>query len=234
MKSLNLFCMATILTASPVLSELPLISARGKSEQMVKPDKAEVTFRILSHAVTAEDALAALEVTSASVIELIKVNEIEETAISATEMRKSEVRKTEDQKRLEILGYDFSQNFTIKLGELSSYQPLVKGLSELDGVTSIRSSFDTSEREKLEDEVTQAACQNAKKNAKALARGMDVELGDVQSISLQPYDYNAGPDDFFGALELGGSGESGGSRLFFIPDVIRIEEEVYARFEIIQ
>ena len=149
-------------------------------------------------------------------------------------MRKSEVRKTEDQKRLEILGYDFSQNFTIKLGELSSYQPLVKGLSELDGVTSIRSSFDTSEREKLEDEVTQAACQNAKKNAKALARGMDVELGDVQSISLQPYDYNAGPDDFFGALELGGSGESGGSRLFFIPDVIRIEEEVYARFEIIQ
>jgi uncharacterized protein YggE len=157
------------------------------------------------------------------------------TDIEAHDIAKDIVRKTtENGKELEILGYEFTREFTIKLAQLDKFEILMKGLYGMENVSRLNAYFENSKQKEYEAELTEKACLEAKEEAERLAKGFGARLGPVYRISresirersdFESFD-NSGPT----ARDIAYAVDS--DPIFYPPATIHMSQEVHAIFEV--
>ncbi len=165
--------------ASP-LPEFPFVAVTGQSSKQVTPDSATLTFSITTFHQTAEVANAQLLKASHEVLALLKTNGVSVEHITSYELEKSEKRRRDDQyNELDILGYDLSRRFEVRLPTLKPYPALMTQLYASEYVHNLSTTFDTSERDNIETTLIGAAAAQAKKKAEQMAEGLGVKIHSV-------------------------------------------------------
>lgn len=178
---------AIMAAATPAFSEdtkMPrIISLTGHGEVRSIPDTAIVTTGVLSQAATAADALTANTSAMTGLFAALKEAGIEDKDIQTSNFMVQPRYNFQDGKAPELVGYDVSNNVTVrlrKIGDLGGLlDRLVKaGSNQINGI-----SFEVSKPEAALDEARKLATVDATRKAKLYADAMGVSLGNVMSIS---------------------------------------------------
>lgn len=187
--------LATILAgvAVPALSfagtlpEGPHITTSGNSVIKAVPDMATMNINVV---VTEKDAAAAktaVDKRVAEYFEFLKKNGIDKKDINAANVRtqpKYDYNSVTQKSKVE--GYTAMRSVEVKVNKLDQLNSLLDGalaagLNEINSV-----EFGVANPQQYRDEARTKAIQNATEQANALAKGFNVQLGAVYSIS-----YNA-------------------------------------------
>jgi len=174
--------------ANPAFSEdtkMPrLISLTGHGEVRSVPDSAIVTTGVLSQAATAAEALAANTTAMTALFAVLKETGIEDKDIQTSNfMVQPRYNFYQDGKAPELIGYDVSNNVTVRLRKIGDLGGLLDkvvkaGSNQINGI-----SFEVSKPEPALDEARKLATVDATRKAKLYAEAMGVSLGNVMSIS---------------------------------------------------
>lgn len=142
--SLWLFSLSS--PASP-LPDFPFVAVTGSASQQVAPDQARLTFSLSTFDQNSEVAQARLNNTANAVLALLKKHGVAQAQITAFELDKSEKRRRDEHyNQLDVLGYDLSRRFSVRLDDLSVYPALMAQLYALNGVHNLSTEFDISTR----------------------------------------------------------------------------------------
>lgn len=182
MKYFILFCLSVFVSfvnASP-LPDFPFVAVTGEASQEVKPDKAIVSFRIVTFAKQASQASDDMAATTGEVVDFILSLGVPSSSITSFEVDKQTKRKRgEDYNRLDILGYDFIRRIEVEIDQLSLYATMVDGLMKLNNVESFTTQFDTSQRNVISEALFATAAANARNKAEVMAKGLGTDIDSV-------------------------------------------------------
>ena len=207
----------------------PYIQVSGHGEEHVAPDMLMVSLTIEKTSMDASAARADVEGRAAKVLALARKlgladKDIRAPAVTVEPRYEWHSGPGGDGKQV-LVGQHVMRVITLTLRDVSRYGDLVDGLfaagvTRLDGVIP-----DTSQREALQQQALAAAAADAHERATALARGADVGLGPVFSISEQGE--ARGPRPLMMATA---SREAGASQPEFLSGEIDIEADVLAYY----
>ena len=164
-----LLAFSTLGYSNPV-PDFPFIILTERLEKRVKPDVATVSFGLTAYSSTSAESLESLRSAGKSVISLLEKYEIPLDLLESTLINKRTKRASRDDTyNLEILGYETTQDFNLKLSELTKYPTLMNELIAIDGVTRIYAIFESTQEKKYKAEMIQELSNNARKKADTLA-----------------------------------------------------------------
>ena len=171
------FCFKASATTLP---DFPFVTVSGTSTQQVKPDIAEVNFKLTTFNSESKKASDQLANTTKKVLEILSANNIKDSDIVALEINKF-VRRSNNRglNQANQNGYEFSRDFTITIHDISYYSNILTKLQELDNLVNIRSTFDTTKREDIQIALITSATEKAKQKADVMAAGLGVRLDGV-------------------------------------------------------
>ena len=233
-----LFALLSFNASASEMPDFPFVFADGEAKTEVPPDMVIVSFSIQEFNKDSAAALAVVKERSRELINFFAEQKIEARDIVAYEIDKSTVRKRDKGYHpLDILGYDVSRRVVVSLRDLTLYEKLYNKLLSLNNVGRISTSFDRSDREKIEEELVAKACQNARDRAELMAKGLGVQLGNVFAISQ--LDFRRLPAVFAisgqgSALRLSSEGVEGKStdEFVFMPSTITFKNTVKVIFRL--
>jgi uncharacterized protein YggE len=198
--SLIFFVCSPTVSASNI-PDFPFIVVNGEAKIDVKPDIAEISIDVTEFNKDSESATNTVKNRGHQILQAANANGIGADSITSNSIskyvRRSEGHRGQD---LEILGYEVSQNFIIKINSLEKYPAVVDKLTAMQNVVSLKSSFNVSKREVIISDLVKSACSNATKKANDLALGLGVKLGAVFAVT-QDTDFTS-ITAVFGASEL--------------------------------
>ncbi len=214
------------------MPDFPFVFAEGKASIEIEPDIATINFYIEAFNEKPETSLEVVLNRSTEIISFFEKHKIPKDSITAFEINKRSVRKQTDSfKELELLGYEVSREFTVKLKDLKDYEVFIHKLLTLKNVIRIRTKFDRAERKKIEDDLVSKACKNARIQAEIMSKGFAAKLGKVFAISKSGFkDINAKFDtrgERYYSMR-----ETKNSRFMFIPSTITIETSISVVFKL--
>lgn len=172
---------------SPALAEggkMPrIVSLTGHGEVRSAPDVAYITSGVTTQGTTAAEALAANTKAMTSLFAALKDAGIEDKAIQTSNFSVQPRYDYSNNQAPRLVGYDVSNNVTIKLKKIDTLGSLLDTLvqSGSNQITGI--SFDVSKPDDAMDEARKLATQDATRKAKLYAQAMGIELGSVMQIS---------------------------------------------------
>lgn len=179
---------AILAAANPAFSEdtkMPrIISLTGHGEVRSVPDTAIVTTGVLSQGATAAEALAANTTSMTALFAALKEAGIDDKDIQTSNfMVQPRYNFYQDGKAPELVGYDVSNNVTVRLRKIGDLGGLLDkvvkaGSNQINGI-----SFEVSQPEAAMDEARKLATVDATRKAKLYAEAMGVGLGNVMTIS---------------------------------------------------
>lgn len=170
--------------SSPI-PDFPFVTVTGESSRKVTPDTAIVGIEVVTYSESADKAFEKLNNTAAKLLSILKKYQVSTDNITAHQFAKDtkQAREKNGYNRLDILGYEFTQIFEIRLDKLERYSEIADEVSKMDNVRGLKSEFDVSNREEIEIELIGLAGKNAKLKAKKMALGLDIKLGSVFAIN---------------------------------------------------
>jgi uncharacterized protein YggE len=160
-------------------SQLPV---NGKGEVMAVPDIASFTFSIVESGKDVGEAQTKATAKNNDIIDYLKGKNIESRDIKTTSYNinpKYEYNPTSGKQSL--VGYEINQSVTVKVrkasdaGEILS-QVGTRGVSYVSGLT-----FTVDDEDSLKRQARDLAIEDAKEQAKILAKKLGVNLGDIVS-----------------------------------------------------
>ncbi|MDX6765858.1 MAG: SIMPL domain-containing protein [Candidatus Methylacidiphilales bacterium] len=210
------------------------VTSSGEASIEVKPDIATIGFQVLSFNKDAAIATQDLALATQKIVTYFSEQNVPAKDIEAHDIEKNIVRRTDDSGRLlEILGYEITRSFSVKLTDLKKFEKTMYDLYAMPNISRLHTSFESEDREKLEAELMQKACLQATAEAEQMAKGFGVRLGRVYRISRKPivemFD-SAEMELFDGAISARSEGRDG--PLFYPPATIKLSQEVHAVFEV--
>lgn len=160
-----------------------IISLTGHGEVRSSPDIAFITSGVTTQGATAGEALAANTKAMSDLFAALKGAGIEDKDIQTSNFSVQPRYDYNNGQAPKLVGYDVSNNVTIKLKKVDSLGALLDKLvqSGSNQITGI--SFDVSKPDEALDEARKLATQDATRKAKLYAQAMGVELGTVMQIS---------------------------------------------------
>lgn len=172
---------------SPALADggkMPrIISLTGHGEVRSTPDIAFITSGVVSQGATAADALTANTKAMTDLFAALKDAGLEDKDIQTSNFSVQPRYDFSNGQSPKLVGYDVSNNVTIKLKKIDTMGALLdklvqSGSNQITGV-----SFDVSKPEEAMDQARKLATQDATRKAKLYAQAMGIELGNVMQVS---------------------------------------------------
>lgn len=166
------------------LPEFPFIIVSGKAEVKVPPDEVRVTFSIIEFNSSSESALSVVIDRGAAVLKLAEKYNIPFEQITSQSIDKT-VKRSRDAnyEQLEILGYEVSQSYNIRIKDISNYSKFSDELISMQNIANVNSSFNISNRDEVLRKLVNKASSDAFRRANDLAKGLRANVGSVFAIS---------------------------------------------------
>ena len=177
---------ASVFSTASSLPNAPHIYVQGTGKITVVPDTAEVSFSIISTHKNLVAAKKKADTLSAEVIKIAKSYGIEKQGISASELYiRQETRYDNVTRKQVFIGHKVTRSIQLYLKDMSRYSHLVQslvnaGITEMHGV-----KLQASNIAELTKKAEMLAIIDAKKAAKDLTKGFDVNLGSLYKASKQ-------------------------------------------------
>jgi len=170
---------------SSSIPDFPFVTVTGDSTRKVVPDNAVINLEVVTFAKESLKAHEDLNKTIQNIFTILKQNSVSSNSITSFEIRKESKRAREKNgyNNLDILGYELSQIFEIKLDSLKHYSAITSGLTNTNNIKSIASHFDATNREAIEIELITEAGKKAKLKANQMALGLGVKIDSVFAIN---------------------------------------------------
>ncbi len=168
------------------LPDFPFIGVEGVPEIEVMPDTANIGFSLLEFSEKPEAALNTIKKRSAQIIELAREFNISDDSIFSTGIEsqiKRQINRDGGYDKTNIIGYEVTQSFGIKIDDVSKYSDLVDKLISIGNVSRIHPSFDVKNRKEILRKLVADAGKDAKQKALDLADAMDVKIKSVFAIN---------------------------------------------------
>jgi uncharacterized protein YggE len=166
--------------ASP-LPDYPFIHVSGNGSTYFPPDTGEIDFEVSAYDPEPEAARKVVETRAAEVRALVTSLGLADADVEIRDIRK-EFRKPE-QGQPDALNYDIKCSVHIKVRDLAKWKELVSPLLGMPNLAGFMIGFDTTQREKVEAELTAQAIKTAQRKAEAIAAGFGRKLGPVNAVS---------------------------------------------------
>jgi uncharacterized protein YggE len=221
--------------ASP-LPDFPFINVTGAAKLEVAPDKARIQFVIRQTADKADAATEAVYKQGRDLMQFLAKQGITEADIDAAQINKEALFK--DYNDRAITGYEASQPIVVTLNQLTNYVAVMDYLFKQPQIFSINGSFDSSQREQYEQQLSEKAGADARRRANSLAAAQGVKISSVFAIS-EASGWGAMAGDFgfgagsvsYGAMRKADMAESSSSNLI-VPKHIQLEKSVNVIYKI--
>jgi uncharacterized protein YggE len=192
----SLFALFPFTAGAAELPAYPFIHVSAIGTMAIMPDVGEIEFEI-----TARDAdpAAAMQIVAARVAEvraLMTETGVAENSLEVRDMRKEIVKSDTS----EVL-YDIRCGVKVKVSDLSKWKAIMAPLLDKPNLDGFTTTFDASERVKVETELMAEAIRVARSKADAIAAGFGRKVGAVSGVSnselknmtramnLAPFDY---------------------------------------------
>lgn len=163
------------------LPAYPFVHVSGTGATSVLPDTGELDFEILAHDTDPAAARAVVDSRIAQVRSLAEGLGVDGANVEVRDVRK-DVRKGADAAAVPPV-YELRSGVHIKVTDLSKWAALVGPLLDMPNLDGFATSFDTSERDKVEAELIAQAMATAKRKALAMAKGAGMKLGAVTAVT---------------------------------------------------
>ncbi len=192
------------------------IMVMGEGESFAIPDVASFNFGVLESSESVESAQTILDEKIAKALVILKEVGIEDRDIKTTSYNvypKYNWKQAPcpyysvvpcDTGTNELIGYDVSQNITVKVRDTKKAGEIVSKIGALNVSNISGLEFTVDEREKYVSEAREEAIKKAKKEAKELAKQLGVKLGKMiyfnETGNYMPY-------DMYGHSDVGGGAD---------------------------
>ena len=225
-----LLAMMSFFSTAASLPNVPHFYVQGTGKITVVPDTAEVSFAITSRDKNLVKAKKEADTLSAHVIKIAKDYGIDKKDISASELFiQRETRYDNVTRKQVFIGHKVTRSIQLYLKDMSKYSHLVQslvnaGITEMHGVKLMASNI-----EALNKKASLLAIQDAKQAAKDLAKGFDVQLGQLYRASTQAIQGEApyGRNRMMDAMEMK-SAPANIVKGAFEPGSIDVVQHIYA------
>lgn len=164
------------------LPAYPFVHASGTGATSVMPDVGEIDFEIIANDTDPAAARAVVETRIAQIRALAEGLGVPADDVEIRDIRK-DVKKGTDADGV-TPSYELRSGVHIKVADLFKWAGLVGPLIDMPNLDGFATSFDTTEREKVETELVGQAMQAARRKAQAMAKGAGRKLGAVTAVSL--------------------------------------------------
>jgi hypothetical protein len=166
------------------------ITVSGKGEVVVKPDIATVSFGVTAENLDVAKAQTESATKINKIIDLLKSKGVAEKDIKTTNYNiyprydYNQTNQTFPYGGKQVLAaYVVSQTVEVKILEIAKAGEILSGVGEF-GVTDVSGlTFTVDDEEKVKDQARDLAIEDAKAQAKVLAKGLDVKLVKITSFS---------------------------------------------------
>lgn len=163
------------------LPAYPFVHAGGTGATSVLPDIGELDFEIFAHDTDPAVARAMVDSRIAQIRALAEGLGVAAADVEIHDVRK-DIRK-EGADTAVAPTYELRSGVHIKVSDLSKWPALVGPLLDMPNLDGFATSFDTSEREKVEAELLAQAMASARRKALAMAKGAGLKLGAVTAVT---------------------------------------------------
>lgn len=224
------------------LPDFPFIGVQGSAKRDVQPDIANIGFGLIAFSEDSEQALNTIKQKSAEILKLAGEFNIPNESIVSMGIDneiKREVNREQGYNRTNILGYEVSQSFSIKIIDTSKYSAFVDRLIATGNIGRISPNFDVSNRKEIERSLVAEAGKDAKQKAEDLANAMNVKIKSVYAINQ-----DTSFEHFFARFGLQEQAPSGGvlnsiaydrteaSMNMMVPKAIQIKKNISVVYKI--
>lgn len=184
------------------------ITVEGRGKVMAAPTVAQVTLGVTTGSQsTAEAAMDLLARRFNAVVEAVQGEGIEEDDIKTTNLSVNPLYDFRDGQQV-LRGYEAAESIEVKIRDLDKIGAVV-GRATQEGVNQVGGiQFVIDDPEDLQREAEKEAIADAKKNAEALAKELDVSLGRVKAFSATAG--STPPPPFYATAELKATDARGG------------------------
>lgn len=170
--------------AEEATKESRTISVHGEASVKAKPDKATVSFAIISREANAESARKANAETSKKVLNSVRKLGVDEANMRLESLNINEKKEYNGRsKKYELVGFEAVRSFVIELNELDKLAELVatvvqKGSNRLRNV-----EYGLQDEDSYRIKALRQAVRQAKAKAELLLKPLDEKLGRVQKLN---------------------------------------------------
>ena len=174
------------LAYSNPVPDFPFVILTERLEKQVEPDLVKIRFGLTAFSSTSSGSLEILRSAGKNVISLLKMHEISLNLLESAQIDKRAKRARKDGAyNLDILGYETTQGFKLKLSELKKYPALMNELISIDGVTGIEAFFESTQEERYKEEMIKELSDKARKKADTLAMAQSRTVKNVYGITTE-------------------------------------------------
>ena len=160
------------------LPSYPFIHVSGSGEVRVRPDLGQVDFEIVA---TGADPVLALQIVSTRVAEIRTL--MAASGIPADDLEIRDMRQEIKKGDSAIAVYDVRCGVKIVVRDLTKWKTLLSPLLGTPNLDGFVTSFDTTERPRVESELMKEAIGAARRKGETIAAGFGRKLGPVGGVS---------------------------------------------------
>ena len=160
----------------------PFVHASGVGATSVMPDVGEIDFEIIASDTDPATARSVVETRIAQIRALAEGVGVPVEDVEIRDIRK-DLTKGDDINPA-APSYDLRSSVHIKVANLFKWAELVGPLVDMPNLDGFATSFDTTDREKVEMALVAQAMLSARRKATAMAKGAGMKLGAVTAVTL--------------------------------------------------
>lgn len=217
------------------------ISVSGKGEMAAKVDTASFTFNVIEESTNVSDAQDRAARKTNSIIEYLKTEKIEDKDIKTINYNiyprynyvKMPVVKTNNEigsfpirdNRI-LIGYEINQGIEVKVRDIAKAGEILSGVGGLGASNVSGLNFSIDKEDDLREQTRSLAIEDAKKNAKTLARDLGVKL--VRIINFSESGYYPIYRGKFSAYA-----DAGGAEARIVPEIPTGENKITSQVNIV-
>jgi len=173
------------------------ITATGTSESTIKPDKVEVYVKVYTQGDSADQVKDNNTKISNSIIAALKKEGLTDSDIETTQYYLNPRQRYDEKTNTYVQdGFELYNGLKVSSSNLDLAGKIidVSVNAGATGIDSVQFTLSKNKEEEARTEALKMASQNARKKAEAVAEGLNVKLGEIQSISesnfnIFPYIY---------------------------------------------
>ncbi|PRC93786.1 SIMPL domain-containing protein [Solimicrobium silvestre] len=236
LKHFFIFCMllgsATIVCASQ-LPDYPFIHSVGNAGIYAQPDIGEISFEITVSDAESDKATQQAVAINADILALLAAQNIPAADVEIYEVQKK-MRAVEgvDGKPATVI-CDIKQSIIINVRDLSKWEGLTTPLLGTNNLGNFDTSFERTDRHKINDELIAAAVKDAQHNGMLMVESFGKHLGAAMAISSGKLkDVSIALGLATGGLSSDDAPKGNPIRNFFAPAPLRFTQSVDVLFKI--
>lgn len=171
---------APLAVSASQLPDYPFIHMTGNAKRYVPPDMGAIDFEIIA---ADADAAAARQLVETRVAEVRALVEAQGLTIDGLEVRnvRQDLRKNAGADAPHV--YEVKCVVHLDVHDLTKWVALASGLLGMQDLDGFATAFDTSDRAKIEADLSAEAVRDARRKSEALANGFGRKLGAVTAVT---------------------------------------------------